>query len=187
MASSYTRKLQQIVDDYRKAGGPWPAKKTEIALWAMEHGRWEIQAEAKLRVCAEDIAAAMRESSIIDEKGRRVRVMHPATIVRDGEQGTFWDDLRTAEFGFVRTMVAQKRNAIVADCHQLSNIVRYVNEHREQQLNLVLDFTEDVRELEAQLESGAEPKAELNVGQVEGMASTRDLPLRRRRREAATR
>jgi len=187
MASSYTKQLQQIVEDYRRPGGAWPAKKTEIALWAMENGRWEIQAEGKLRVCAEDIAAAMREASIIDEKGRKVRVMHPATITRDGEQGTFWDDLRTAEFGFVRTMVAQKRNAIVADCHQLSNIVRYVNEHREQQLNLVLDFTEDVRELEAQIDLGAQPDAEFTVGKIEGTVSTRDLPARRRRREPAAR
>ena len=158
MASTYTRQLQQIVEDYRNAGGPWPAKKVEIAIWAIEHGRWDIAREGKLRVCANEIAEAMREATIVDEKGRRVRIMHPATTTRDGEQGTFWDDLRTAEMPFVRTVVTQKRNAIAADCHQLSNIVRYVNEHREEQLVLVLDFTDDVRELELLSQPPAEPR-----------------------------
>jgi len=157
MASTYTRQLLQIVSDYRKAGGAWPAKKIEIAAWALAHGRWDIPREGKLRVCADELANAMREATVLDEGGRSVRVLHPATTSRDGEQGTFWDDLRTADMPFVRTVVTQKRNAIAADCHQLKNIVRYVNEHRDEQLVLILDFTADVEELE--LARNAQPRA----------------------------
>ena len=180
MASAYTRQLQQIVEDYRHAGGAWPAKKIEIAIWALEHGRWDIPTEGKLRVCANDIAEAMREKTIIDEKGRRVRIMHPATTTRDGEQGTFWDDLRTAEMPFVKEVVAQKRNAIVADCHQFSNIVRYVNEHREEQLPLKLDFTPDVRELDLLNETAPEAAA-LSPVSASGRMRRREQPRRARR------
>src|ERR1035437_4043451 len=127
MASHYVKQNQQIVTDYIKAGGAWPAKKIEIAEWALAKKRWTATPEAIRRICAEDLAEAMREEVFVDETGRTVRAKIAATTVRDGEQGTFWADLRTAQTQHVQVGVAQRRNAIVADCYALHNVVRFHN------------------------------------------------------------
>ena len=152
MTSHVVKQNQLIVADYIKAGGPWPAKKTELAEWALRQKRWFPTPEAIRRICADDLAEAMREEVFVDETGRTVRAKFPATTVRDGEQGTFWADLRTAPTEHVQVGVAQRRNSIVADCCALSNVVRFHNAHHETQIQLQLDFTKDVRERD-------EPKA----------------------------
>lgn len=146
--SAYT--WEQIVEDYRAAGGPWPFKKGEVAEWALAHDRWKPSHADIRRMCADSVADAMREASFTDEAGREVRRMLPAKTTRDGEQGTFWDDLRTAPIDHVRIGVAQTRNGIVAQCYHLNNMARYSNEHRgpEDQIELVLDFASDVREMD---------------------------------------
>ncbi len=94
--SHYRKELQRIVREYRIAGGPWPASAKEIADWAIRTHRWKLPSSAAINVCAEDIARAMREEYMTDSRGRRVRVKHPASVRRSGEQTTLWDDIRTA-------------------------------------------------------------------------------------------
>ena len=152
MSSHYTKQGQQIVREYRVAGGAWPAKSSEIAEWAVGHEMWDIGREDKLRVCANFIAESMRQERLEDTDGHRVRAKVPAKTRRsDGEQGTFWDDIRTATPEFMRISVAQRRNSIVYDCRQLSNDVRFFNQiHPEiEPIQLVLDFTRDVEEMES--------------------------------------
>lgn len=150
MTSHYIKQCQEIVNDYREAGGAWPAKKSEIAEWALAHKRWYPSREDIKRMCGEALTEAMREEVFTDETGRVVRAKLPATTTRDGEQGTFWDDIRSAPADFVRVSVAQRRNAIVADCYHLNNTVIYFNQHhdRTEQIELSLEFARDVRELE---------------------------------------
>src|SRR5690242_15460032 len=108
MSSTYVKQNQRIVEEYRLAGGAWPAKATEMADWALSRGKWELSREAKLRACAEDLAEAMRQEYMTDPTGRRVRTKHSAKGKRiDGEQGHFWADILTATTGFMRISVAQ--------------------------------------------------------------------------------
>lgn len=169
MASHVVKQNQQIVADYLKAGGPWPAKKTELAEWALTKKRWFPTKEAIRRICADELAEAMREEVFVDETGHTVRAKIPATTVRDGEQGTFWADLRTAATEHVQIGVAQRRNAIVADCYALSNVVRFHNAHHEMQIQLQLDFTKDVRERD-------EPKASVRATATLPSTATESLP-----------
>ncbi len=157
MASLYTKQCQQIVSDYRDAGGAWPAKKTEIVEWALQNKRWNPSREDIRRMCGDAIVEGMREEVFTDEKGRSIRAKLPAKTTRDGEQGTFWDDLRTAPLDFVQISVAQRRNGIVAECYHLNNMVRYFNEHHGEgeQIELSLEFTKDVRELDQPLDAKA--------------------------------
>src|SRR5437016_2345192 len=110
----YHRELQQIVTQYRFAGGPWPARAREIAEWAIQTGRWKLPPSAAVTVCAEDLASAMREEFITDSKGRRIRVKHPVRLRRSGEQTTLWDDIRTATRSHMEMAFAQRRNQIVS-------------------------------------------------------------------------
>ena len=150
MASSYKKKNQQTVREYRLAGGAWPARRIDIAEWAMANSKWEMSRESKLRACAQDMADAMAEEYITDETGRRVRLKHVARMRINGEQGAFWDDIRTMPLNHMQLSVAFHRKGIVAQCRQLSNDVRYFNrKHPEyEQIQLVLDFTRDVQELD---------------------------------------
>lgn len=161
--SAYT--WEQIVEDYRAAGGPWPFKKGEVADWALAHERWKPSPADIRRMASDSVADAMRESSFTDESGREVRRMLPAKTTRGGEQGTFWDDLRTAPIDHVRYGVAQRRNGIVAECYHLNNMTRYSNEHRgpEDQIELILDFTSDVREMEPPAKENADQATKLTL------------------------
>jgi hypothetical protein len=156
MTSFYNKQCQQIVSDYRVAGGAWPPKKIEIVEWALERRRWAPSPEDIRRMCGEAIAEAMREDAFTDESGRPVRAMLNAKTVRNGEQGVFWDYLRTAPVEFVRIGVAQRRNGIVAECYHLNNMVRYFNEHHsaDEQIPLSLEFAKDVLELDQPRRAG---------------------------------
>lgn len=156
-ASSYTQQCQTIVKEYQLAGGRWPARKVDIAEWALTNLKWDIPRESKLRVCAEDLAIAMSQEYITDETGRRVRLKHVARMRVDGLQGSFWGDIRTMEPDHMRLSVAYRRKGIVAECRQLSNDVAFYNrQHPEiEPIQLVLDFTRDVRELDQQTEQAA--------------------------------
>ena len=150
MTTFYNKQCAQIVDDYRASGGPWPFKRSELVEWALTRNLWKPSREDIRRMCGEALTEAMREVTVADESGRSVRVMLPARTTRDGEQGTFWDDLRTAPIAHVRTHVTQRRNAIAAECFHLHKVVRYSNEHRDatEQIELSLEFASDVRELD---------------------------------------
>lgn len=93
---SLIKQNQKTVREYRASGQHWPATAKEIADWAMENGRWEIPRSAIRKKCAEEMAEAMREEYFTDRMGRRVRLLHPATVKRQGELFTEWDDIRTA-------------------------------------------------------------------------------------------
>lgn len=147
--SSVKPEWNEIVEAYRAAGGAWPFKKVEVALWALQKELYKPSPEDILRMCADSLADAMRESTFKDESGLDIRRMLPARTTRGGEQGTFWDDFRTAPIDHVQVGVAQRRNAITGECFHLDNMVRYSNAHRpaSEQIDLVLDFTNDVREM----------------------------------------
>jgi hypothetical protein len=156
-ASSYVKQCQTLVKEYQLAGGRWPARKIDIAEWALANRKWDIPRESKLRVCAEDLASAMGQEYITDETGRRVRLKHVARMRVDGLQGSFWGDIRTMEPEHMRLSVAYRRKGIVAECRQLSNDVAFYNrQHPEiEPIQLVLDFARDVRESDREADQAA--------------------------------
>ncbi len=149
--ATYVKQMQQIVQEYRSAERPWPASAKTIAAWAIETDRWDMPAAAVLNKCAEDIAEAMREEYYWDKKGRRVRLLHPATIRRQGELFTEWDDIRTASRQHMQLSFQQRRRAIVGDCRQLkTDVDSYNDAHAEAPaIQISFDFNMDIAELEA--------------------------------------
>lgn len=155
--ATYTKQMQKIVDDYRASGEPWPASAKTIAGWAIKNGRWELHRAAAVNKCAEDIASAMREEYYTDRQGRRVRLLHPATVRRNGEQMVLWDDHRTAPRSHMQMSFQQRRKAIVGDCRQLKvDCDSYNDAHRDAEpIQVVFDFTMDLAEIEAAEEVAA--------------------------------
>ena len=151
--SDYKRQLLRIVDEYRKEKQPWPASATELARWALANGRYDLRAPAIERICARDLAQAMREEYITDKKGRRVRAKHPATSKKNGETVMVWDDIRTAPREHMQMAFQLRRNHIVSECRQVkTDVDSYNDTHADDQpIQMVLDFTNDVEE--SQLDS----------------------------------
>lgn len=149
--STYTKQMQRIVEEYRGDGQPWPASTKAIAAWAIETGRWKLPASAAINKCAEDLATAMREEYITDKKGRRVRLLHPATIRRGSQQMVLWDDIRTAPRDHMQMSFQQRRKAIVGDCRQLKlDVDSYNDAHPDAEpIQTIFDFTMDLAEFEA--------------------------------------
>lgn len=139
--------LQRIVSEYRVAGGEWPAESRNIADWAIQTGRWRPHPQAAVKQCAREISRAMREEYYLDGRGRRVRVKH--AVMQD--QGTIWDDIRTAPREHMVVAFQQRRERIVDDCRQLKvDADSYSDTHPdENRIQLVFDFSEDLAELEA--------------------------------------
>lgn len=154
MASSYVKQCQQIVREYRLAGGPWPARRADIAEWAIANGKWQVPRASKVRMCGEDLAAAMALETITDNTGRRVRLKHATQMKVDGVQGSFWGDIRTMSLNEMRLNSGQRRRGVLAELVQITHDLRFFNElHPEwEQVCLALDFTADVREIEQDYE-----------------------------------
>ena len=92
----------------------------------------------------------MREEYITDPQGRTVRAKHVARVERSGEQIALWADIRTANRQHMEIAFQQRRQQIVGDCRQLKADVDSYNENRNPgpPVQLVLDFTADVQEME---------------------------------------
>jgi hypothetical protein len=156
MASHKTRQLQQIFRDYEKAGFPLPAATKDVADWAIRTGRWRAPASIEVSVCAREIARAIREDYITDDQGKRVRVKHSVMTRRGEESLHLWHDMRRAERGHMELAFAQRRAQIIGDCHQLHTDVGWYNGQHPNtpEIQLVLDFTDDVAELNAAIAAG---------------------------------
>lgn len=95
------------------------------------------------------MAAALREEYRKDDAGRRYRAKHAVRKWQNGRQQSFWADIDGAPHEHMVQAFGQRRKQIVGDCHQLRLDVDHYNSVRtdEEDIQLVLDFSEDVEEL----------------------------------------
>lgn len=148
--ANYTEQMQRIFHEWEEEGNPLPVDAATVAKWAVETNRWHMKPEAVIKKCAEDLSSALRQKYITDENGRRVRTLHAAKVNTGGKQLTLWANIDSAPRKHIEAAFAQRRRQIVGDCHQLANDVDYFNRSRsdERPIQLVLDFTDDVEELQ---------------------------------------
>ncbi len=149
--TTYNKQMQRIAAEYRASGEPWPAGTRTIAAWAIRTERWELPESAAITKCAEDLQSAMREEYTTDKRGRRVRLLHPATVRSGGKQLVLWDDIRTAPRQHMQLSFQQRRRGIVGDVRQLKVDVDSYNDARpeEEPIQMDFDFTMDLAEIEA--------------------------------------
>jgi len=154
-AKTYQEALLEIKDEYIAAGNEWPATSKQIAIWALNNGRWQPPRSKLVVQCAEEIARAMREEYIVDLQGRKVRKNHVARRKRNDSEGnsqqlSFWADIRTAPREHMELAFQQRRNQILGECRQLkTDADSYNDNHPDQRpIQLVFDFTYDLAEME---------------------------------------
>lgn len=93
----------------------------------------------------------MRDEYITDAQGRTVRAKHAAILRGDGPRQMVWADIRTATREHMEAAFQNRRQQIVGDCRHLKSDVDCFNENRcpANPIQLVLNFTNDVAEIEA--------------------------------------
>src|SRR5438552_597138 len=104
--------MMHIVDAWKAKGGSWPAPVAEIVDFAFRNRLYNVQARLK-KLCARDLAKAMREEYVRDSLGRPVRRLHAARFSEPDESGkkqlTLWADIDTADRDFMEVAFQQRR------------------------------------------------------------------------------
>lgn len=141
--------LLKIVEDYRTAGGDWPATREQIAEWAVANERYQLTRGMAIRQCAERIGRAMGLEHIKDKKGRSVRKYYAAPIRENGQLVMKWDDWN-APRPFMEITAASRRNQILGQCWQLKNDMDSFSERRcpDQPIQMDFNFNVDLEELD---------------------------------------
>ncbi len=147
---SYNEKLQAYWQQYKEAGYEGPATAKDIAAWVVDQGLWKPRAADIVKVLAEDLSRAFREQYRTDARGRRYRAKHPMRVTKDGAQLFLWDDMATASRNHMERAFAWRRQQVVGDCLQLKTDVDVYNDQNPaaEPIQLILDFTNDVAEME---------------------------------------
>ncbi len=86
-------------------------------------------------------------------KGHRYRVNHAVRTTKDGKPQSFWAIMGFAPHEHMEKAFAQRREHIVGECAQLNtDVVVYndMNEGKVPEIQIILDFSEDVAERQQQ-------------------------------------
>lgn len=116
---------------------------------------------------ATDIAQFFREEYRTNENGQRYRAKHAVRTKKDEKTLSLWadiDDCNAPRDHFVRSF-AQRRLQIVGDCFQLKTDVDVYNgkNSSEQAIQIPLDFTLDIEELQLPLKPERPRNADANL------------------------
>ena len=145
-------RLQQIWHKYESEHGHVPSGTREAVDRAIEEGILEEPVVDARDMLANQMAAALREEMETDDLGRRYRVNHAVRVSRNGVQYTFWATMGFAPHDHMEKAFAQRREQIVGDNLQLKidvDVYNDLNRGKRPEIQMVLDYTEDVAEKQA--------------------------------------
>ena len=144
-------KLQAVWHIYENEREYKPSSARQAVEWAIAEGLLEPPEIDPYDVLAGDMAQALREEFQRDNKGRRYRVNHAVRVTKSGVQYSFWARMGYAPHEHMEKAFAQRREHIIGECVQLRtdvNVYNDMNQGKNSEIQLVLDFTEDVAERE---------------------------------------
>lgn len=158
--SGYSTAVKEYVERYKtEVGSDGLLDPHAVAEWAWRHGLHKPSTQTIIDAIASDIAQVFREEYRTDSQGRRYRANHATTHKRGTLTLSLWadmDDPNAPHSHFVKSF-AQRRAQIVGDCLQLKTDVDVYNDKRcpSEPIQLLLDFTLDVAELQQPLRKAA--------------------------------
>jgi hypothetical protein len=137
--------MQAIFRQYQEEVSTDPADLRMVGAWAMQKGLWAPRPVDIQSRFAADMADALREEYRTDKARRRYR----SKLAVSNRQGVFWGDIDTAPRAHVEKNVAQRRRQTTHDLLQLQVDVDHYNDYHpeEKQIELMLDFTDDIAEM----------------------------------------
>lgn len=149
--ATYNEKMQAIFDRYTDEVSADPVSLDEVAAWAIGQGLYLPAPRDIVKICRDALADSLRQERRVDAAGRRYRAKHSVRSWIGGQQFSMWADIDMAPRSFLEKSFGQRRKAIADDCFQIKQDVDHFNdEHPEEELiQMILDFTDDVAEMEA--------------------------------------
>jgi hypothetical protein len=149
--ATFTQQLINVFDRYAAEVDASPTPLEDVAQWAVTQGLYKPNLKTVVQMCRDDMADALRQDKRVDEEGRTYRAKLSVRTSIGGTQLSLWADADLAPRSFVEKVFHQQRRQIAGDCFQLKQNVDHFNFARgsESPIQLVLDFTDDVAELEA--------------------------------------
>jgi len=144
-------KLQVAWHRYEKIRKHAPTGTKEACRWAVMEGLLELPDVDRYDILAAQMANALREETAVNDQGQRYRVNHAVRIMKNGVQQTMWAEMGYAPHAHMERAFTQRREQIIGDCVQLKVDVDTYNRLKPSthpNIQLVLDFTEDVAERE---------------------------------------
>jgi hypothetical protein len=158
--SAYSEAVKNYIERYRReVNNDGLVDTHEVAGWAYKNGLHKPSAKTIIDIIAADIAQVFREEYRTDPQGRRYRAKHAASRKIGNKTLSLWgdiDDPNAPHEHFVKSF-GQRRQQIVGDCCQLKTDADVYNDSRRpvQPIQIVLDFTLDVEELQQPLPRAA--------------------------------
>lgn len=144
-----------ILDRYLSEVNPEPVSLDEVAEWALGEGLFSPEPRDLKKICRDAIAQGARAQKRFDGK-RWYRAKHSLRTNVGGVQLSLWADIdKNASHGFMEKSIGQRRRSIVDDCFQMKMDADHFNEANPEfePIQPVLDFSEDVDEREALIDS----------------------------------
>lgn len=151
--SAYQREMKAYIARYEKeVGATGLLDPHEIAAWAYEKGLHKPNVRHIIDFIAADIAQMFREEYRTDEHARRYRAKHAVTSKVGSKTHSLWADMdnpKAPRDHFIASF-SNRRRGVVGDCLQLKTDVDVYNDKNpgKPAIQMPLDFTEDVKELQ---------------------------------------
>lgn len=150
---SYNEQLQTLWQKFERAHGDDPESLTirDCFDWAYREKLWRPRPQDMAKMFGREMQEALRQVIRTDPSGRQYRAKHCVRETRGGIQMSLWGDIDTSPRSFMQKSFQQRRKSIVNDSYKLKSDVDHFNEYcsKGNPIQLVLDFTDDVAELEA--------------------------------------
>ncbi|WP_242414377.1 hypothetical protein [Sphingomonas panni] len=149
--ATYNEQLQAIFNRYTEEVSPDPVSLDEVAAWAIERGLYRPAPRDVVKICRDALADSLRQERRIDAAGRKYRAKHSVRTRIGDQQFSLWSDIDTAPRSFMEKSFGQRRKSIADDCFQIKQDVDHFNDEHltDEPINMILDFTDDVAEMEA--------------------------------------
>lgn len=159
--TNFNNQMTNILDRYIEEVDPEPTSLDNVVDLALSQGLYRPPPRDIRKIFKEALAESLRQEKRFDGK-RWYRAKRSVRTSIGGVQLNLWADVdKNASFGFMEKSVAQSRRGMVDDAFQLKMVVDHYNEANPDQkkLQLVLDLTEDVAEMEASSDGSQESDA----------------------------
>ncbi len=144
-----SEELQRLIPLYLRETGKTTWENIDVAMWAIKRGVKPPKPKTEAELLAEQFSQALRDEHRRDpETGLDYRANHAFKEKQGDKQLTFWVQLHNATYPQMSASATNRRDGIIADCTQLKKdaIVWNNKNPNEKQINLILDFEEDVNE-----------------------------------------
>lgn len=158
--TAYSNQIKLYLERYKKeVGDDGLIDAHAIAAWAYKNGLHKPNTKTIIDAIASDISQAFREEYRTNKNGQRYRAKHAVRSKKGNKTLSLWadiDDEQAPREHFVRSF-AQRRQQIVGDCYQLKTDVDVYNmkDRAQEPIQIVLDFTYDVEELQLPFQDSA--------------------------------